>query len=65
MTSEQPDQSSPPSSAHSVMEPIESAPPEVKRLITRVLRAENDKLHLEKPMGINDDILQIVKEEVQ
>ncbi|WOB43116.1 hypothetical protein HNI00_08070 [Thermoleptolyngbya oregonensis NK1-22] len=65
MTPEQPDQSSTPSPAHAVMEPIDSSPPEIKRLIKRVLKAENNKLHLKNPMGINDDILQIVKEEVQ
>ena len=48
-----------------VMEPINSAPPHIKRLIQRVLEAERDRLHTSKPVGINDDILQIVKEEVQ
>jgi len=48
-----------------VMEPVNSAPPHIKRLIQRVLKAERDKLHTSKPVGINDDILQIVKEEVQ
>ncbi len=49
----------------SVMEPITSAPPEIKRLIQRVLQAEREKLHTSKPTGINDDILRIVKDEVR
>lgn len=48
-----------------VMEPINSAPPEIKRLIQKVLKAENEKLHTKQPRGINDDILRIIKEEVQ
>jgi len=48
-----------------VMEPINSAPPEINQLIKRVLKAENDKLHTKTPRGINDDILRIIKEEVQ
>jgi len=48
-----------------VMEPINSASPEINKLIKRVLQAENAKLHTDKPRGINDDILRIIKEEVQ
>jgi hypothetical protein len=48
-----------------VMEPINSAPPEINQLIKRVLKVENDKLHTKQPRGINDDILRIIKEEVQ
>jgi len=51
--------------SRNVMEPINSAPPEINKLIKRVLKAENDKLHLKQPRGINDDILQIIKEAVQ
>lgn len=53
------------STSKKVMEPIDSAPPEIKKLIQRVLKAENDKLHTKQPRGINDDILRIIKEEVQ
>lgn len=48
-----------------VEEPILSASPEVRRIIERVLQAEKDKLHLLTPRNINDDILKIIKEEVQ
>jgi hypothetical protein len=48
-----------------VMEPINSAPPHIKRLIQRVLEAEGERLHTKQPRGINDDILRIIKEEVQ
>jgi hypothetical protein len=49
----------------SVQEPINSASPEVRRIIERVLEVERGRLHKEKPRYINDDILKIVKEEVQ
>jgi hypothetical protein len=48
-----------------VQEPIVSATPEVRRLIERVLQAEKDKLYMKHPRNINDDILRIIKEEVQ
>lgn len=48
-----------------VQEPITSAPPEVRRIIERVLQAEKDKLYMKIPRNINDDILKIIKEEVQ
>lgn len=48
-----------------VQEPIISAPHEVRRIIERVLQTEKDKLYLKRPHNINDDILRIIKEEVQ
>lgn len=48
-----------------VQEPITNAPPEVRRIILRVLQAEKDKLYMKNPRHINDDLLKIVKEEVQ
>lgn len=48
-----------------VQEPITSAAPEVRRIIERVLQTEKDKLYMKNPRNINDDILRIVKEEVQ
>lgn len=50
---------------NNVQEPITSAPPEVRRIIERVLQAEKDKLYMKIPRNINDDILKIIKEEVQ
>jgi hypothetical protein len=47
-----------------VQEPIATAPPEVRRIIERVLKAERDKLYMKNPRHINDDILTIIKEEV-
>jgi hypothetical protein len=37
----------------------------VRKIIERVLQAEKDKLYMRQPRHINDDILKIVKEEVQ
>lgn len=53
------------SSMNDVQEPIMIAPPEVRQIIERVLQAEKDKLYMKIPRNINDDILKIVKEEVQ
>ncbi len=53
------------SSMNDVQEPITSAPPEVRQIIELVLQAEKDKLYMKIPRHINDDILKIVKEEVQ
>lgn len=52
-------------SMNEVQEPINSASPEVRQIIERVLQAEKDKLYMRIPRHINDDILRIVKEEVQ
>lgn len=48
-----------------VQEPITTASPEVRQIIERVLQAEKDKLYMKFPRNINDDILRIIKEEVQ
>ncbi|MBW4650437.1 MAG: hypothetical protein KME06_17380 [Kastovskya adunca ATA6-11-RM4] len=48
-----------------VQEPITSAPPEVRQIIERVLQAEKDKLYMTRPSNIKDDIVKIIKEEVQ
>lgn len=48
-----------------VNEPFHSAPPEIQKLMRRVIKAEKDKLHMEKPRGINDDILKIINEVIQ
>ena len=53
------------SNMNDVQEPIMSAPPEVRQIIERVLQVEKDKLYMKIPRNINDDILKIVKEEVQ
>jgi hypothetical protein len=49
----------------SAQEPINGASSEVRRIIERVLEVEKERLHMEKRRHINDDILKIVKEEVQ
>lgn len=37
----------------------------LRRIRERVLKAEKEKLNLDNPMGINNDIEQIIEEEVQ
>ena len=48
-----------------VLESITNAPPEVRKIIEQVLEAEKDKLYMKIPKFINDDILKIIKQEVQ
>ena len=52
------------SESRDVLEPINNAPPEVRRIIEQVLQAEKDKLYMKIPKFINDDILNIIKQEV-
>jgi len=52
-------------SMNDVQELITTAPPEVRKIIERVLKAERDKLYMKNPRHINDDILTIIKEEVR
>jgi hypothetical protein len=52
-------------SINDVQESINSAPPEIRRIIERVLQTEKDKLYMKAPRHINDDILKIIKEEIQ
>lgn len=37
----------------------------LRRIRERVLKAEKEKLNLDNPMGINNDIEQIIEEEVR
>ncbi len=48
-----------------IQAPITNAPIEVKNIIEQVLQAEKNKLYMKSPWNINDDILKIIKEEVQ
>ncbi|KJH73129.1 hypothetical protein UH38_03470 [Aliterella atlantica CENA595] len=50
---------------NNIQQPITSAPPQIQQIIERVLQAEKDKLYMKFPRNINDDILKIIKEEVQ
>ena len=52
------------SKLNDIQEPITTASPEVKSIIGRVLQLEKDRLYKKAPR-INDDILKIIKEEVQ
>jgi hypothetical protein len=48
-----------------VQEPITSAPPEVRQIIERVWKLEKSRIDKKSKGHINDDILNIVKEEVR
>jgi hypothetical protein len=50
---------------NNVQEPIDSAPPEIKEIIEKVLELERDKLSKKNSRNINDDILKIIKEVVR
>lgn len=51
--------------AKDVQAPIETAPPEVQRIIQQVLEIEKDRLDRNDRGLVNADILRIVKEAVQ
>jgi len=46
------------------LEPLESAPPEIKKIIKRVLKMEQEKIYEKKP-HLNSDIIKFIKEVVQ
>lgn len=48
-----------------VQEPIISAAPEVRQIIERVCQLEKNRLDRKSQGHINDDIVKIIKEEVQ
>ncbi|MEA5622343.1 hypothetical protein [Nostoc sp. UHCC 0251] len=48
-----------------VQEPINSAPPEVRRIIERVWKEEKGRLDKKTNTHINENILKIIKEEVR
>lgn len=37
----------------------------IRRTMRRVLQAEQDKLHMEKPLGINNEIQSIIEDEIK
>jgi hypothetical protein len=53
------------SETNEISEPIESAPPEVKQIIEKVLQWEKKRLDKKSKSHINDDVLKIIKEAVQ
>lgn len=48
-----------------VQEPITAAAPEVRQIIERVCQLEKHRLDRKSQDHINDDIVKIIKEEVQ
>lgn len=48
-----------------IQEPINTASPEVREIIERVLELEKSKLYKKSFKNINDDILTIIKQVVQ
>lgn len=47
-----------------IPEPLNSASPEIQKIIKRVLRLERDRLYQQRP-HLNADIMKIIKEEIQ
>lgn len=48
-----------------ITEPITKAKPEIKAIVEQVLKLEKEKLSQKNLRYINDDILQIIKENIQ
>jgi len=38
---------------------------QIQRIVRRVLEGERDKLHMGNPLGINQDIQEIIEDEVK
>lgn len=49
---------------NNVQEPIDNAPPDIRKIVERVIKLEKDKLYQKSPRNINDDVLTIIKEEI-
>lgn len=47
------------------LKPIAEAPDHIRNIITKVLNHEKGKLYERSPRGIKDDVVNIIKEEVQ
>jgi hypothetical protein len=48
-----------------ITEPIRNVKPEIKTIVEQVLQLEKDKLSQKNLRYINDDILKIIKENIQ
>ncbi|NCO75404.1 MAG: hypothetical protein GW795_15745 [Cyanobacteria bacterium] len=48
-----------------ITEPIRNVKPEIKAIVEQVLQLEKDKLSQKNLRYINDDILKIIKENIQ
>ena len=42
---------------------LRSLPPQVINVVTKVIKAEREKLHMKRPKGINGEIHQIIEQE--
>lgn len=47
------------------LKPIKEAPEHIKKIITKVIEHEKRRLYEPRPMGIKEDIVNIIKEAVQ
>ena len=48
-----------------ITEPINKSEPEIKNIIEQVLQLEKEKLYQKNLRHINDDILKIIKDNIQ
>jgi hypothetical protein len=44
---------------------IDNAPAEIKKIIEQVISLEKEKLHDPRPRGIREDVINIIKKEIQ
>ena len=45
--------------------PLKAAPPHMQEMIRSVLQAEKRKINMESPIGIVDDILEIIRTSIR
>ncbi|MBO9997727.1 MAG: hypothetical protein J7641_01765 [Cyanobacteria bacterium SID2] len=51
-------------SLENVWEPIETAPPEVRKIVEDVLKIERRRISTQKTYGISNDILKVIKDAI-
>jgi len=59
-----PDPNEAESQALDALQPLKEAPEPIRNIIGRVLKLEQERLYMRAPR-LNDDVLRVIKEEVQ
>lgn len=59
-----PERNEPERQALDALQPLKEAPEEIRKIIERVLRLEQERLYQKLPK-LNDDVLRVIKEEIR
>ena len=52
-------------SKQDIQAPFRDAPPAIRKIMKRILEAEKEKLYMQRPRAIKEDIIKIIEEEVK